>query len=196
MASPATDDLLQRARTGESAAFEQLWHEHRRWLAVVLLAHMPHESEVEDLLQEVAVKMVEKIHELEDPAKLRPWLRKVALNTACSAGRKASLRRRILRRLDPFHHRIADEHAQKDERALAARMAAERALQAARQLPEIYREALLLKAIEGMSQRAIAQTLSVPETTVETRLARARRLLRERLDEEKAPVKAVARQGE
>ena len=124
MASPATDDLVQRARTGESAALEFLWHEHRRWLAVVLLAHMPHESEVEDLLQEVAVKMVEKIHELEDPAKLRPWLRSVALHTAHSAGRKASLRRRILRRLNPLHHRIADAQAQKDEQALAARIAA------------------------------------------------------------------------
>jgi RNA polymerase sigma-70 factor (ECF subfamily) len=44
-----------------------------------------------------------------------------------------------------------------------------------------YREPLLLKAIEGLSQRQIAEVMGLSEEAVETRLARARRLLRERL---------------
>ena len=49
-------------------ALDRLWKEHRRWLAVVLLAHMPREGELEDLLQEVALKVVAGIQSLEDPA--------------------------------------------------------------------------------------------------------------------------------
>ena len=48
-----------------------------------------------------------------------------------------------------------------------------------------FREPLLLRAVEGMSQREVAELLCVPETTVETRLARARRHLRERLEAER-----------
>jgi RNA polymerase sigma-70 factor (ECF subfamily) len=49
-------------------------------------------------------------------------------------------------------------------------------------LPEHYREPLLLRAVRGMSYRQIADTLGVPITTVETRLARARRMLRDELE--------------
>jgi len=194
MATNDPQDLLRRLRAGEAAALDGLWREHRRWLAVVVLAHMPAEAEVEDLLQEVALKVVSGVGELEDPAKLRPWLRSVAANTARSAGRKASLRRRILRRLDPIHHQVADDAAERRRQAQEARWAADRALAAARTLDAAYREPLLLRVLEGMSQKEIARSLQLPETTVETRLARARRMLRERLDES-SPHRAAARSG-
>jgi RNA polymerase sigma-70 factor (ECF subfamily) len=194
MATSDPHDLLRRARAGEAAALDGLWRAHRRWLAVVVLAHMPAEAELEDLLQEVAVKVVQSVGEVEDPAKLKPWLRSVAANTARSAGRKASLRRRILRRLDPTHHQVADRAAERRAEALEARWAAERALAAARSLDAAYREPLLLRVLQGMSQKEIAQSLQLPETTVETRLARARRMLRERLGETE-PHRATARSG-
>ena len=197
MASNEADETLQAARAGDSTALDRLWTEHRRWIAVVLLAHMPREAEVEDMLQDVALKLVRGVSEVEDPATLRPWLRSVALNTARSAGRKASLRRRILRRLDPDDLQIADPGSERGMRALEAKWAAQRALDASRDLAPEYREPLLLRVLEGMSQRAIAEALELPETTVESRLARARKMLRERLAEERNVAALTARvQGE
>lgn len=49
----------------------------------------------------------------------------------------------------------------------------------AMQLPDGYREPLLMKAVQGMSYREIGEVLGLPETTVETRIARGRRMLRE-----------------
>ncbi len=188
---------LQQAHAGDTAALDRLWRENRRWLAVVLLAHMPREGELEDLLQEVALKVVAGIQSLEDPAKLRPWLRHVALNTARSAGRKAGLRRRILSRLQSHHEGVADTAAERSFEALEAGLAAQRALSAARELPLKYREPLLLRALEGMSQKSIAESLELPETTVETRLVRARQLLRKQLSAPRpAASAALARQGE
>ena len=46
-------------------------------------------------------------------------------------------------------------------------------------LPDGYREPLFLKAVQGLSYRNIAEILGLPETTVETRIARARRMLRD-----------------
>jgi len=75
------------------------------------------------------------------------------------------------------------------EKRLLTHLTAQRALEAARRLPEIYREPLLLRAVREMSQKDIAHTLSLPETTVETRLARARRMVREQLETEDPPAR-------
>ncbi len=49
----------------------------------------------------------------------------------------------------------------------------------ASQLPDGYREPLLLKALHDLSYREIGEILDLPETTIETRIARGRRQLRE-----------------
>ena len=72
-------------------------------------------------------------------------------------------------------------------------LAAGRILHLARGLPSQYSEPLLLRAVRGLSQREIAETLQLPETTVETRLARARRMLRDELDREGRPEAAASR---
>ena len=56
---------------------------------------------------------------------------------------------------------------------------ARRLLALAIELPEGYREPLLLRCVRGMSYKAIARLLSLPETTIETRISRGRRMLRE-----------------
>jgi RNA polymerase sigma-70 factor (ECF subfamily) len=50
-------------------------------------------------------------------------------------------------------------------------------------LPPEYREPLLLRCLRGMSYRQIGEVLDLPVTTIETRLARARRMIRSELDE-------------
>jgi RNA polymerase sigma-70 factor (ECF subfamily) len=55
-------------------------------------------------------------------------------------------------------------------------------LEAIRALPALYREPFVLRHLQGWSYRQIAETMGLPVDTVETRLVRARRLLREALD--------------
>ena len=167
--------------TAGRAVLEALWHDHRRWVGAVLLAHKPREAELEDLLQEVAMIFVTRVHELRDAGALRPWLRTVAINVARMDGCRVRLRRAALRPLQDEHTQLADPAHARDRRASEARAEAQAALAAANALPEEYREPLLLRCVRGLSQKQIATTLGLPETTVETRLARARRLLRERL---------------
>jgi len=175
--------LATCAVQGDRRAVERLWQMHRRWVAAVVLAHKPAEAELEDLLQEVALGLVDHIHELEDPARFRPWLRVLARNTAVSSGRRATTRRRFLRALGPADISRPDPAAVDEER-MAIREATRRTLEATEVLSPDLRECLLLRAVRGMSQKGIAALLDVPETTVETRLARARRRLRAALAEE------------
>lgn len=173
-------DPVARAAAGDREALSSLWREHRRWVAAVLLAHLPPGADLEDLLQEVAMAMVKHIQELREPDKIRPWLRSVAVNTAATAARREDVRRRVVRPLAEGEPAAAPAGDHREERAAEAR----RVLELARQLPADYREPLLLRCVHGLSQRAIAEAMGVPETTVETRLARARRLLREAVERE------------
>lgn len=181
--------LVTRAQSGDRAALDGLWQRHRRWVAAVLLAHMPARSSLDDLLQEVAVTMVERLPDLRDGARLRPWLRAVAVNRA-----RLEARHRSRRPAPDSLERGGDELAAPDDPgAVRARDTLEQVLAVARRLDADYREPLLLKAVQGLSQREIAQTLALPETTVETRLARARRMLRRQLAESPAAHPALSR---
>ncbi|GAB5497658.1 MAG: RNA polymerase sigma factor RpoE [Phycisphaerales bacterium] len=189
-------DLVRRAAAGDAAAAEQIWVAHRRWIAAVLLAHKPRQTDLEDLLQEVALSVVQKINQLDDPSALKPWLRMIAVNTARATGRKQTRRRGLLRLVRPD---VASESVSD----LTTREGKERQARARKlgllidQLPENYRECVLLRCARGMSHKQISDVTGLPETTVETRIARGRRMLRELAQkpakERAAMVEAVAR---
>lgn len=159
----------------DAATLGRVWATHRRWVAAVLLAHRPPKADLEDLLQDVALAMVRRIRELRDARSLRPWLRQVALNAARDLGRKRKVRDRVHAPMP------TPEDAPIVPFDGAARDRMEAVLRIVFDLPPNLREPLLLRTVDGMSQRAVAETLGVPETTIETRLARARRALRDRL---------------
>jgi RNA polymerase sigma-70 factor, ECF subfamily len=189
---------------GEADALRAVWQANRRWIAAVILAHKPREADLEDLLQEVAMSYVRMVGKLRDEATLKPWLRTIAINAARASGRDASRRRRgaawvrgtqlagsgaeaalnwnsgggsagaaagITSTVNPGGERSDDRAGRSEE--------ARRLMDLASRLPDGYREPLLLKAIRGMSYREIGRVLDLPETTVETRIARGRRMLRD-----------------
>lgn len=176
-------DEVRAAMRGDRAALATLWGEHRRWTAAVLLTHSPAGADIDDLLQDVALKLCRSIGTLDDPTRFLPWLRSIARNTARSAGRRRAVPARRTRSLD-------DDGAEPEDRDAAARHDAreegERVLAVLGRLDADYREPLLMKSVQGLSQRRIAAILGLPETTVETRLVRARRLLRDELARERS----------
>lgn len=167
---------------------DALWREHRRWVAAVILAHMPRDADLEDILQDVALLMVRSIHTLSDLRALRPWLRTIAVNTSRSAGRKRKVRMRLFRESEnPDALSDADTGSFATHRERAALIErGRRLMEAAQSLPPAYREPLLLRTVRGLSQRQVAEMLDLPETTIETRLVRARRMLREQVEREEA----------
>ncbi len=166
---------------GDADAVRRVWLENRRWVAAVLLAHKPREAELEDLLQDVAMTVVRTVSKVRDPAMLKPWLRTVAINAARAAGRTTKRKRRVMgpraEDLSPEGSigpgtEGADEPVERKEQST-------RLTRLAATLPDGYREPLILKCVRGMSYRQIGELMGLPETTIETRIARGRRMLRE-----------------
>ena len=171
---PAGDAVVVDAVNGDHAAMDALWHEHRRWIAAVLLAHKSAEDQVEDLLQDVAMTIVRKINTLRDTRHVRAWLRTVAVNAARASARSRRARPKLaplsVDPPGPDHFgatRVSVDDEARHLMTLAAR------------LPNSYREPLLLRAVHGMRGRQIAEIMNLAEATVETRIARGRRMLRD-----------------
>jgi len=176
--------LIGRAMAGEMDAAEKLWAANRRWVAAIILAHRPKTVAVEDLLQEVAIKFISKLETLRDTAAFKPWLRQIALNACRGAARSSRPAVRLAHTEVPEPGEVAppavEEHRDADlDRLHAARDLYERVLS----LPSEYREPLMMRCLQEMTYHQISEVLGLPVTTVETRLARARRMLREETNE-------------
>jgi RNA polymerase sigma-70 factor (ECF subfamily) len=189
-------DLLQSARAGCAEALNQLWRDHRRWVAAVLLAHAPAGVDLEDLLQDVAVTVVANLHRLRAAGAFRPWLRAIAINAARTAARRRAVQKR---RVGPLPETPddwpADPARERDRQEAATRERLQRVLTLLAGMHPDYREPMWLRAVEGMSQQQIADALALPVTTIETRLARGRRMLRAAIQAEAeapCPVATVA----
>lgn len=175
--------LLAAAQIGDRQALERLWERHRRWIAAVLLLHKPRDADLEDLLQEVAATLVARVDTLRDPETFPGWLRSVALNAARMAARGT---RRRNAAVDRFTRGEAVDRASErstasipDRRGGATKDAADRLRARLAALPAGYSEPLLLRLVHDLSYAHIAQVMDLPETTVENRIVRGRRMLRE-----------------
>jgi RNA polymerase sigma-70 factor (ECF subfamily) len=171
----ADESLIRQALGGDSLALRRVWEQHRRWVAAIILAHKPRETDLEDLLQDVAVMLVSKYGDVRDAAAFKPWLRAVAVSIARTRGRRQRVQRDGWLRLVGW----AGSGARDDRETRSTNKEAARLMELAQRIPDQYREPLLLKAVQGMSYREIGRVMSLPETTVETRIARGRRMLRE-----------------
>jgi RNA polymerase sigma factor (sigma-70 family) len=167
-----------------------LWREHQGWVAAVLYAHMPRCSgrgpnggvpDVNDLLQEVAMSLVAHINTLKSPENIAPWLRTVAVNVARDAGRRLKVRRNTQHAGDTLDALPARSGgSERSGAAEDARDRGRRAMELVESLPPDYREPLLL-SLRGLTHKQIARVLDLPPSTIETRLFRARGMVRREL---------------
>lgn len=170
--------LIGDAIRGDERALRELWQLHRRWVAAVLIAHMPRECEVDDLLQEVALTVVAKISGLREEAAFKPWLRAVAMSIAKTAARRTNVRKSGFLKIVGYTGGREDDRSHNS--SSPAMSEGRRLMELCAELPDGYREPLLLKCVQGMSYKQIGEVMNLPDTTIETRIARGRRMLRER----------------
>lgn len=173
--------VVRAAQGGDSSALERLWSDSRPWLISLLLRHKPADADLDDLLHEVACTLLSRIKDVDDPRAFRGWIKMVGLNAARLSARKRSTRQSHLQSVAQHAHTAPRTDATPADQGTITRDDADRAMALARQLPPEFAEPLLLRSIQGLSYRQIASILELPETTIETRIARARRMLRDKI---------------
>lgn len=173
------EPVIEAIRSGDRFAFEELVRRHTGWVRTVVFGVLGHQDRVDDVVQQVWATVWSRIKELRDPQRWRPWLYRLTRNAALDAGRELARhqgRLRVLREESPRTTPGLPADAILERGELHERVLAE--IQA---LPPLYREPFVLRHVNGWSYRQIAEAMCMPVDSVETRLVRARRFLREAL---------------
>ena len=171
--------VIEAVRAGDRHAFNELVRGQGSWVRGVIFSVLGDAGQVDDVAQQAWAAVWQRIGELRDVSRWRPWLYRLVRNAAIDLGRETTRRRQHARTLAdiplrPMQPAAADEElARKEQRS--------RVLMAIEALPVLYREPFVLRHVSGWSYQQIAETMGMPVDSVETRLVRARRFLRESL---------------
>ena len=170
-------ELVERCRQGDRFAFEELVRlTHRR---VYSLAYrlVNDRSDAEDVAQEAYLRMFRGIAGFRQEAAFETWMHRIVTNCAMShlrrRGRFGILLRDEEQPETPTPDRAQEITVQRDDLARGLAL-----------LPAGQRACLLLKDVYGLSVREIAQEVGIEEGAVKVRLHRARKRLKEMLEEE------------
>jgi RNA polymerase sigma-70 factor (ECF subfamily) len=185
-------ELARQLVAGEPGAFERFVELFRKKVFQYSLLVCGHHEDAEEVAQDALFKVFEKLDQLREPERIRPWVFRIARN-ACLMKRRKSVfapeRELSLDELMPQatedggqrRLEIADWSSLPESQALRAEL--QRVVQEAiQELPEIYKTVLLLRDMEGLSTAETAEVLGVSEEVVKTRLHRARLAVRQKLD--------------
>lgn len=189
MAMPATTEfdpeepVIDAIRGGDRYAFKEIIQRHDHWVRGVVFGVLGKRDCIDDVCQQVWTSVWRRAGELRDSTSWRSWLYRLARHAAIDAGREITRRRT---RLPSTPIEFARAQAARSDQDDATTERHNEVLDAIRGLPALYREPFVMKHMNGWSYKQISQTLGLPVDTVETRLVRARRFLREALKEELA----------
>ena len=156
--------------------------EHQAWLRTALLARLGSAHEVEEVMQEVAIAAATQSAKREPVERVAPWLYRVALRQMMLFRRKAGRRKRLIENAARLSPKM--ESSSRMSEPLDWLISLERQSQvqmAMRSMSERDRQLLMLKYVDGLSYGEIAQRIGVSASSVQSRLHRARALLREKL---------------
>lgn len=171
--------VVDAVRQGDRAAFEEFLRRHDRWVRGVVFGVLGDRNRIDDVAQQVWASVWQRIGELRDSRVWKSWLYRLARNAAIDAGREQTRQRRREQSASGYPARLRNEAAA--DEAYGRREEQETVLKAVEALPALYREPFVLRHLQQWSYEQIAELLNMPVDTVETRLVRARRLLRESL---------------
>jgi RNA polymerase sigma-70 factor (ECF subfamily) len=174
--------LVRRAKAGDREAFGGLVDRFQAPVYRVVRGILSDPADAEDVAQEAFLRAYESLPKFRGESGFFTWLYRIAVNEALRARK-----RRSFARIEAVPEAEAPRPETPDEDGPSP-AALERLLG---KLSDEFRAIVVLRDLEGLSYQEIAETLEIPMGTVESRLFRARRDLRELWRKSKEPKNAV-----
>jgi RNA polymerase sigma-70 factor, ECF subfamily len=180
-------DCIRRILAGEHQLFHELIRPCERAIYFLLLSILHNEADAEDAAQETAIKVFRNLHLFRGDSQFKTWVLSIARNEGLGRLRKTDrLREDSLEALTgedsgDFTPAILTSWREIPAEALEKQELAALLREAIDGLPDIYRNAVLLRDIEEMDVCETAAALGITEGAVKVRLHRARALLQRKL---------------
>ena len=189
---PTQDDqFLERLRRGDAAAYERLVADHSGDVYALLFRLTNDSEEARDLTQETFLRAFQSIDRFRGDASLKTWIYRIGINQARNRWRWWRRRKRdVTVSLDatddqnetPLAASLPSDSAPNPEQETLARERERQLRDALIGLKSAFREAVVLRDVEGFSYEEIAELLQISIGTVKSRIARGRMELRRQLE--------------
>ncbi len=173
-------ELITRCQEGDRQAFNRLVMQYQNLVYNFLYRLAPNWNDIDDLAQEVFVKVYHSIKKLKDVSQFKNWLHSIAVNVYIDEQRRRKKQQerfvsdeRVLNsRTDPNEN--PGQHLERKELH-------KRLQEAIEQLPEEFKIAIILRELQELSYEEIAKTLNTSIGTIRSRIFRGRKLLQQSL---------------
>src|SRR5271157_5427286 len=192
-------DLIQKAQQGDAGAFNQVVSAYRRRIMGTISHVIGRPEDVEDVAQEVFIRLYFSLGQLRTPEVFEPWLYRLTVNASYDYLRKS--RRRIESRMADLSEQqvmiadaVAGSRAQSDESE--KRRVRDTVQELLGTVSEDDRILLTLKEVEGLSLKELEKIYSVNENALKVRLFRARQRVLKKMKEVTGPSSASAKEEE
>jgi RNA polymerase sigma-70 factor (ECF subfamily) len=183
-------EVIQRAQQGDPSAFNDIVRAYSSRILGAVYGQAGDAGEVEDIAQEVFVRVWRSIAQLREVELFEPWLYRLASNTACDFLRRKR-RRKDMRIGDMSDEQALAVEAKASTNTFEGDEAKREAVRLTRQLlarlSNADRELLTLKEVQGLSLRELERIYGVNTNAMKVRLFRARKRALQELEHLQAP---------
>jgi len=177
---PDSSNLIKRARTGDETAFGELVNFYQQRL--IGYCHRMTGSGAEDLAQDIFIKFYLALDRFDVSKPIDPFLFRIAHNHCLDALKKKSIQTVALVKKDEDEKEIQIKDGKPNPEELIQKVEVQKAVnQALVSLPVLYRSALIMWHVEGLSYEEISESLNLPIGTIKARIHRGRELLQQKL---------------
>jgi RNA polymerase sigma-70 factor, ECF subfamily len=182
-------DLVDRVRAGDTTAYRGLVERYQNRVYSLVYGMVRDREEARDLTQEAFIKAYRNLAGFRQDASFHTWLFRIAMNVTIDHIRKHQ-KFRTAEYDDTLDHDEqamdtweADHLKRSPTRDHERQRLYDRIMAALQHLSPEHRQAVLLREIEGLSYKEIAEAMDIPEGTVMSRLFYARKRLQELLED-------------
>lgn len=176
MINKTDHELVVECLNGNNDAFSELVSRYKRLIYSVAYKFSRNDEDVNDMAQDAFIKIYKSLSKYDSQYKFSTWSVKVTTNICLDHVRRKKINSVSLDEIENFvgssnspeDHYLRKEHSQM-------------VMSAINELPEIYREPILMYHQQGMSYKEISEFLGKPMSIIKNRLFRGRHALRESL---------------
>ena len=169
------DELINNCKKQNRKAQEELYRKYASVLFGLCLKYSNNRTEAEDNLHDAFMTIYDKIGQFNNKGSFEGWMKRITVNTVLQKYRKQ-------RHLDVVSENYSEEEAVLE--AEVADISLSRLLGYIQELPNKYRMTFNLYVLDGYSHKEISEMLGTSTGTSKSNLARARMILKEKIEKE------------
>jgi RNA polymerase sigma factor (sigma-70 family) len=171
------DELIQKCKQQDVKAQGALYQQYSGVLFSICLRYSPNHTEAEDNLQDAFMTIFAKIEQFKDKGSFEGWMKRITVNTVLQKYRK--------RRVFSIKEEANIEQPDDEDVVIESEVPLAYLLQIIQELPDRYRLVFSMYVLDGYAHKEIAGMLGISDGTSKSNLARARGILKKKVEAHK-----------